>query len=76
MVKKVIKKLRGGYDAGGTGGSPVTLAEDIVGLVIYTFQTMEDAIDVINTIGNLSGDMGTAFDEKGAPDPNSIDVKG
>lgn len=76
MVKKETKKLRGGYDAGGTDGSPVTLAEDIVGLVIYTFKTMEDAMDVIGSISDLSGDMGTAFDEKGAPDPNSVDIKG
>ncbi len=73
MVKR--KKLKGGdYNAGGTDGSPVTLAEDIFGVIIYVFQTMNDAINVINTVSDLPGDMGTAFSEKGAPNPDNVQV--
>jgi len=73
MVKR--KKLKGGdYNDGGTDGSPVTLAEDIFGVIIYVFQTMNDAINVINTVSDLPGDMGTAFSEKGAPNPDNVQV--
>lgn len=74
MVKKSRKQKGGEYNEGGTDGSPVTLAEDIYGIITYTFQTMDDAMNVIQTITDLPGDMGTAFDEKGAPNPDEVKV--
>jgi len=71
MVKR---KQKGGenYSDGGTGGSPGTLAADIIGLIKYSFATISDSMNVMNSISDLPGDMGTAFDEKAAPNPDNV----
>jgi len=73
MVKR--KKQKGGdYDDGGTSGSPITLAEDIYGVIVYVFQSINDAVSVINTVADLPSDMRTAFSEKGAPNPDNVQI--
>jgi len=78
--KKVRKgKLKGGdisYDAGGTGGSIGTLAENIVGTIIYTINSVINSVGVVTDLIELPSDMGTAFSAKNAPNPNNIDIKG
>jgi hypothetical protein len=72
------KLKRGGgpiqWDRGGPGGGPATLAEDIVGLVLHSINTVIDVIGVIDAVSNAPADMGVAFSEKGAPNPNDIRI--
>ncbi len=73
-TKKSLKGGRMEWNDGGTSGSPTTLAYDIIGLVIHSINTVTDSIDVIDSINNLPADMGTAFDEQGAPNPNDVKI--
>jgi hypothetical protein len=80
MKYKKIKKQKGGesqaisWDYGGTGITD--LPADIIGVIIYTINTIINAIDVVTDITELPGDMGTAFSEPNAPNPNDVDVTG
>lgn len=81
MAKKKQIKQKGGfegisYDAGGTSGWPWTLAEDIIGTIIYTINGVVNAVGVVDDLINLPSDMGTAFAAKNAPNPDSIDING
>ena len=83
MVKKNNRKKRlqkGGvedaisWSRGGPGGSLVTLGEDIIGTIVYTINSLVNATGVVKDIIELPADMGTAFTETNAPNPNNVDV--
>ena len=74
-------KMRGGYegikyDAGGPGGNLGDLAEDIVGTIVYTINSITNSIGVVTDLIELPADMGTAFSAKNAPNPNDVNIKG
>jgi len=76
MAKKT-KKQEGGniqWNRGGTSGNVGVFVDDIIGLVIHSINTFTDSIAVMNTVIDLPGDMGTAFSEKGAPQPNEVRI--
>ena len=71
------KKMSGGaidYDAGGPGGGIGDLAEDIVGTIIYTINSLTNSIGVVTDLIELPADMGTAFSAKNAPNPNDVKI--
>lgn len=77
----MVKKHKGGmkfpdynYNDGGTGITD--LPDNILGTVNYTIGSVISGIDAINSIMNIRSDMGTAFSEKNAPNPNDVDVGG
>lgn len=77
--EKNKKKMKGGqirYDAGGPGGSIKTLAENIIGTIVYTINSLTNSVGVVKDLIELPADMGTAFSAKNAPNPNDVDVKG
>jgi len=74
------KKMKGGdveinYNKGGPGGSLSNLPLDIVGTVIYAINSIVASVKVVDTIGNLKSDMGVAFNEQAAPNPDDIDIR-
>lgn len=79
MAKIKQKKQKGGfegisYNAGGPSGSLTDLAEDIAGTIIYTINSVINSIGVTTDLISLPSDMGTAFTEKNAPNPDQVDV--
>jgi len=82
MVKKNVKKQKGGmedaisWNKGGPGGSLVTLGEDIIGTIVYTINSVINATGVVADLIELPSDMGTAFTETNAPNPDNVKITG
>ena len=83
MVKKNNRKKKlqkGGmedaisWNSGGPGGSLGTLADDIIGTIIYTINSVVNAVGVVEDIIELPADMGTAFTETNAPNPDNVNI--
>ena len=60
------------YNDGGTGITD--LPEDIIGVVNYTIGSIVSGVDVMTGLINLPGDMGTAFSETNAPNPDNVQI--
>ena len=77
MVKHKGGRLgRMEWNEGSTSGNPVDTVEDIIGIIVHSINTITSSVNVMDSVFNLRRDMGVAFDEKGAPNPNNINIYG
>jgi len=77
--KKVNKKggqkrktLKGGLPPGSTDGTASALADDIIGMLEATFNTVKYSVETIISVVELPEDIGKAWADPAAPNPSDI----
>lgn len=60
------------WDYGGT--QIQDLPSDIIGVIVHTINTVVGSVDVVTNIVDLPSNMGTAFSEPNAPNPDNISI--
>ena len=57
------------------GGTEIQdLPSDIIGVIVHTINTVIGSVDVVTNIVELPSNMGTAFSEPNAPNPDNIRI--